>query len=121
MLHPQYLQEVYNQCVQLVTSSLLPCETILQAQADFTVLENQREQDAERFGAQILQAQENSIFLRSKYKEVWESYNALGKEPHTVEQLKDKRLELDRARINYDISNDKVQVLLVVVAVTSRM
>lgn len=119
MAHPDYLQQSYNKCVQEIVSPTIPCKVIMHAQADFTRLINQREQDSERFGAQILQAQADNAFFKSKFEKALYSYNSLGKNNHDMEELKKMRLELDKAREEYRDSADKVLILLSVIAATS--
>jgi len=121
MLHPDYLQRVYNQCVETVTAASLPCDVIMRAQSDFTSLVNQREQDAERFGAQILQAQENSSVLKIKFNAAVSAYQTVGKTNPSLDALKNTRLEVDKARAAYKVSIENVRILLTVVAATSTM
>jgi hypothetical protein len=115
MLHPHYLQDVYNQCVEEAAKTAWSCQTIMRAQADFMALSYQREQDAEGFGAQILQAEENSAFLKQKLHVALQAYKPL---PNS-QDLKKRHLELDKAQNSYKASLEKVEVLLAVVAATS--
>lgn len=121
MLHPDSLQQAYNKCVQQVVASSLPCEMIMRAQADFTELTNQREQDPERFGARVLQEQENSIYLKSKLDAAWQAYKIVGASKPTLENLKIMRLALDKAESEYQASAEQVKILLAVIAATSRV
>ena len=119
MLHPEHLQKLYNQCVQQVVAPELPCELIMRAEADFTQLTNQREQDPERFGARVLQDQENSIFLKSKLDSAWQAYQIVGAAKPTIENLKTMRMALDKAESEYETSSEGVKILLAVIAATS--
>jgi len=119
MLHPTYLQQVYNQCVQQVVDPALPCDTVMRAQADFTDLTNQREQDPERFGARVLQEQENSIFLKSKFEAAWKAYKIVGAANPTLENIKTMRVALDKSESEYQASAERVKILLAVIAATS--
>jgi hypothetical protein len=119
MVHSDYLQQAYNKCVQEIISPALPCELIMHAQADFTSLVNQREQDPERFGAQVLYEQADNISFKLKFEKALAAYNGLGKTHPNIEELKQARLELDKARDEYKLSNEKVLILLAVIAATS--
>jgi hypothetical protein len=121
MLHPEELQRTYNQCVQQVVPPSLPCEMVMQAQAEFTDLMNQREQDPERFGARLLQEQENSIYLKSKVDAAWKAYQIVGASKPTLENLKVMRLAVDKAEAQYQASAEQVRILLTVIAATSRV
>ncbi len=119
MLHPDYLQRNYNQCVQQVVDPALPCETILRAQADFTALTNEREQDPERFGARVMQAQENTVYLKRRFESTLGAYQKAGRAKPSVEAFKEMRMELDKRRAQYKASKNKVNFLLSVIAATS--
>jgi len=119
MLHPQYLQREYNHCVEEVADPALPCETILHAQADFTNLINQREQEPEGFGARILQAQENSISLKRKFEATLQAYHTLGSSKPSTADLAKMRVILDQAQAEYEKSKEIVKILLAVIAATS--
>ncbi len=119
MTHPDYLQQVYNQCVQEAAPSYLPCEIVMQAQADFTALVNQREKDAERFGAQVLQAEADSIFIKNKFQAAWKAYDSVDKNNTNIEEIKKMRLDVDKTRDEYKESSNKVKILLQVIAAST--
>ena len=119
MMHPPALQRYYNACVQEIAPESLPCETVMQAQADFTILSTRRQQDPERFGAEILQVEENMVYLKDQLDQTIASYTALGNTNAGLEAIKTKRVELDKAEAAYQLSVDKTQILLIVVAATS--
>jgi len=119
MLHPAALQKSYNRCVEQVADAGFPCEIVLRAQADFTELSNQREQDPERFGARVLQEEENSVYLKKGFDSAWQAYQKVGESKHTLEALKQMRLELDQRESSYKTSVLSVKILLSVIAATS--
>lgn len=119
MLHPAYLQQQYNHCVGQVVDPSLPCETILRAQADFTALTNEREQDPERFGARIMQEQENVAYFKAQFDAAWRAYRQVGASKPSLEELKNSRMELDKRKADYLARTKTVEVLLSVIAATS--
>lgn len=121
MLHPAYLQNSYNRCVEQVADPGFPCETIMRAQADFTSLSNQREQDPERFGAHVLQEQENTVYLKKHLEAAWQAYLQVGQARHSLEELKQMRIELDKREADYRASDRRVKILLSVIAATSNV
>lgn len=110
MQHPDYLERSYRACAEQGTSSP-PCDTILRSQADFVGLINQREQDPERFGARVLQEEENKAFLRKQFKTAQKAY-----QQESQEKL---RLEMDKREQAYQASVLRVNTLLAVIAATS--
>lgn len=119
MVHPDYLQQSYRRCVQEAMSPTLQCEIIMRAQGDFTSLINQREQDPEGFGVKVLQEQANNISLKLKFTKVLSAYHELDKNSHDIEALKHARFELGKAKDEYQLSNEKVLILMSVIAATS--
>lgn len=119
MLHPNHLQELYSQCSEDAVSASQPCDLIARAQADFAALVNQRQQDPERFGARIMQEQENSVFLRSKFNLAQQTYHTAGATQSKAEDLQKMHAELDKAEQDYQQSREEVKVLLAVIAATS--
>jgi hypothetical protein len=119
MRHPDYLQQVYNGCVEQVVGSAVPCDTVMRAQADFTQLVNERAQNPERFGARVLQAQENTVYLRQQFEAAWKAYNQVGSSKSKLEELKNMRIELDKRENAYRASELQVKILLTVIAATS--
>ena len=121
MLNANNLQTAYNKCVQEVADSALPCDIIMRAQADFTLLSNQREADPEKFGAEVMQAEENAVYLKSQFDKTVQAYQELGKTNPKLEVMKAKRVELDNVQKAYKQSSEKVQILLSVIAATSNV
>jgi len=119
MTHPTDLQHIYNGCVEKVVEAAVPCETVIRAQADFTDLVNQREQDPERFGARVLQEQENKIYLKKQFEAAWQAYTQVGASQPPLEKLKQMRLELDKREQAYRASEEQVKTLMAVIAATS--
>lgn len=101
MRHPEYLQQAYNQCID-GKKPLLSCEVIIHAQKDFDTLVKQRQQDPEAFGAQIMQAQEESAYLKAKWL-----------------ASKQTTTEYENAEAAYHQSSEKVKILHAVIAATS--
>jgi hypothetical protein len=119
MLHPDHMQKLYNQCVSEVTDSALPCEIILRAESDFTALINQHDQDPERFGAQVLQAQEDSVFLKMKYDAALATYKSLAAPKASIEELRKARSEVDHTHDEFKKSCRHIKILLSVISATS--
>ncbi len=98
--HPEDLQKAYESCIRSGAGSTPSCEVVMHAHSDFSELVLEREQDPERFGAKILQEQENSVYLKKQLE------TSRTDTSHTLEE-REKASDL------------RVKMMLKVIAVTS--
>ena len=109
--HPKVMQGEIAQCTRNAEYTTY-CDMIKHTSDEFIALENMRADDQERFGKQVLAAEQTLATLKIALEQTKENYK---KTP----QQKDVQLKYDMAKSAYKAQMQKVHILLAVIAATS--
>lgn len=114
--HPDVLQKELTRCQESGEYTSY-CDGVKQAGQEFMALVSARGNDPELFGRQILQAQSELADEKEKLEQLRQEQEQMKGSPAT--ELQDMQKKLDLVKTTYQAKEQKVKVLLAVVAATT--
>ena len=122
MEHPAFLKDEVMRCESSggkVSSDAPSCDLVMRAANDFTNLINEQQEDPEKFGQRILDAESTYVKAKINLKEEKKSLSLLKDKKGESAEQKIAQEKLEKAEKDYQEKRTDVKILLAVVSLNS--